>query len=107
VGDWTTAGHAELGEHGGDGFAMSRRAHVLVDVGDAAVGADIESPARCKGLIDVDDAIGLRRRPRRIAEDGIVDAKRLSERPVGFGCVDARRKVGNIERPNQVATLTE
>ena len=86
---------------------MCGRVHLLVDVQDAAVEADVEGPSRREGLIVVDHAVGLRRRPGRVAQDGVVDAKRLGKGPIGFRRVDAGRKVGDVERPNLIATLTE
>lgn len=86
---------------------MCGRVHLLVDVQDAAVEADIEGPPRREGLILVDDTVGAGDGFGRVAQQRIVDAKRLREGLVGFGRVDTDRKVRDIEAPDLIATLTE
>jgi hypothetical protein len=48
---------------------------MFVDVGDPAVGADIERPPGRELLIRVDPALGARDCPRWIAEEWIIDAE--------------------------------
>ena len=86
---------------------MRRRADLLVDVQNASVETDKKRPARREGLIVVNHAVGGGDRPGRIAQQGVVDAERPRERLVGFGCVDADRKMRDVEAPNLIATLTE
>lgn len=82
--DRATTCNAELGELRGHGLAVGCGADLLVDVGNAPVGADEESPARREWLIFVHDSVRLRRRLRGIAQDRKVDAERLGERLVGL-----------------------
>jgi hypothetical protein len=85
---------------------MRRRADLLVDVKNA-VGADVERPARCERLIFVDDAIRGRNFFRGIAQQRVVHAERLRKRFVGLRRVDANREMRDVERPDNIATLTE
>ena len=86
---------------------MRGRIHLLVDVQNAAVQADVERPPRREGLIVVYNAIGARDGLGRIAQQRIVDAKRLRECLVGFRRIDADRKMRDVESPDFIATLTE
>lgn len=86
---------------------MCGRVHLLVDVEDAAVEADVKGPPRREGLIVVDDPVGSRDGFGRVAQQRIVDAKRLRKGLVGFGRVDTNREVRDIEAPDFIATLTE
>jgi len=70
-----SAGHTELGELCGNGLAVSRGPHGLVDICDAAVGADVERPPRRERLIRVNHAVGGRDRQRWIAEKRVVHTK--------------------------------
>jgi hypothetical protein len=99
--------YSEFAEFGGHGFAMRRRAHVLVDVKNCPVGTDVESPARCERLIHIHHAIGLGNLLRGITQERVIQAERLREGLIGFGSIDANRKVGDIERSDLIATLTE
>ena len=81
--------------------------HLLVDVQNAAVKADVERPPRREGLIVVDNAIGPRDGFGRVAQQGIVDAKRLRKCLVGLRRIDADRKMRDVEPPDFIATLTE
>ena len=80
---------AEFAEFGGHGFAVRRRAHVLVDVENLPVRSDIERPARCERLIHINHAIGLGHLFRGIAQEWIIQAKRLSEGLIGLRSIDA------------------
>ena len=86
---------------------MRRRADLLVDVQNASVETDKKRPARREGLIVVNHAVRGGDRTGRIAQQGLVDAERPRERLVGFGRVDADRKMRDAEAPNLIATLTE
>ncbi len=99
--------HAKLGELGHDGLAVRRGSHLLVDVGDPAVGPDVESPPRRERLIGVDHAVSGRHLPRRIAEERVVGAKRLREGTIGFRRIDADGEMGRLELADLVPTLTE
>ena len=99
--------HTQLGELSRDHFPMCGRVDLLVDVQDAAVETDVESPSRREGLIVVDDAVGSRDAFRRVAQERIVDAQRLRKRLVGLGRINTDRKVGDVEAPDLIATLTE
>ena len=80
---------------------------MLVDVQNPAVEADVEGPSRREGLIVVDHAVGPRDGFGRVAQEWIVDAKRLRKCLVGFGGIDTDRKVRDVEAPDLIATLTE
>ena len=99
--------HAQFGELRHDHLAMRRRADLLVDVQNASVETDKKRPARREGLIVVNHAVRGGDRTGRIAQQGVVDAERPRERLVGFGRVDADRKMRDVEAPNLIATLTE
>ena len=86
---------------------MRRRVHLLVDMQDAAIEADEEGPPGREGLVVIDDAVGSGHCLGRIAQQRIVQAKLLREGLVGFGCVDADRKMRDVETPDVVAALTE
>ena len=86
---------------------MRRGIHLFVDVQDAAVEADEKRPTRRVRLIFADNAVGRRDRLRWIAEQWIVEAKRLRERLVRRGGIDAGGKIGDIEPADFFATLTE
>ena len=81
--------------------------HLLVDVHDPAIKPDEERPPRRKRLIFVHDAIGDGNGLGRITQEWIVDAEGLRKRLVGLRCVDADRKVRDVEAPDFLATLTE
>jgi hypothetical protein len=102
-----TPSDAELGELGDNGLAVRRRTHVLVDIRDSTVGADIEGPPRRKWLIGVNHAVGGRNVSRWIAQERVVHAERLRERLVRLGSIDADREVSDVEVPNLIPTLTE
>src|SRR5688572_11714335 len=97
----------ELGEFRRDHFPMRGWIDLLVDVQDAAVKADVERPPRRKGLIVVDNAVRSRDGFGRIAQQRIVDAKRLRKGLVGVWRIHANRKVRDVEPPDFIATLTE
>jgi len=103
----SAARHTQLGELRRDHFPMRGWIYLLVDVQNATVEADVERPPRREGLIFVDDAVGSRDGFRRVAQQRIVDAKRLRKGLVGFGTVDTDRKVRDVEAPDLIATLTE
>jgi hypothetical protein len=86
---------------------MCGRVHLLVDVQDAAVEADVEGPSRREGLIVVDDPVGSRDGFGRVAQQRIVDAKRLRKGLVGLRRINTDRKVCDVEAPDLIATLTE
>ena len=86
---------------------MGGRVHLLVDVQDAAVEADVEGPSRGEGLIVVDDPVGSRHGFGRVAQQRIVDAKRLGKGLVGLRRINTDRKVRDVEAPDLIATLTE
>jgi hypothetical protein len=84
-----------------------RGADLLVDVQNAAVGSDIESPSRGERLILVHDAVGFGDLLGGIAQQREVDAERLRERFVHVRRIHADREIRDIEDPDVVATLTE
>jgi hypothetical protein len=86
---------------------VSGGTHQLVDIEDAAVGADVERPSGWKRLIRIDHAVSRRDALVGITQERIVDAKRLPERLVRLRRVDADGKVRDFEGANLVATLTE
>jgi hypothetical protein len=102
-----TSGDAKLCELRGDILAVVRRTDLLVDVENAAVGSNIESPARGERLILVHDTVGLRDFLRRVAQQREVDPERLRKRFVDIRRIDADREIRDIEYPDVVATLTE
>ena len=99
--------HPQLGELCGNGLPVRRGSHILVDVRDASVVADIERPAGREGLIRIDHAVGRRDRLGWIAEERIVHPEGLRERPVRFWLVDTDSEVRDVERADLIATLTE
>ena len=98
---------AQLGELGGHDFPLRHGIHLLVDVEKAAVLPDVERPPGRERLVFIDDSVGLRDGFRRVTEQRVIDTERLRKLPVGLGCVDADRKIRNVELPNRIATLTE
>ena len=83
------SGNAELGKLCCDGIPVGRGTHQLIDVEDTAVGANVESPSGWKRLIRIDHAVGHRDAFIGIAQERIVDAKRLREGLVRVRRVDA------------------
>jgi len=83
------------------------RTHLFIHVQDPAVEADVKGPSRREWPIFVDDAIRGRDRSRRIAEKRIIDPERLREGLVRLWRIDADGKVGDVERSDFVAALTE
>jgi hypothetical protein len=51
---------SELGELAGDDRALCRRAHMLIDVKDPAIDANVEGPSRRERLILIGDTVGDR-----------------------------------------------
>src|SRR6266511_3866723 len=98
---------AKLREPGGDGFSVRRRTHELVEVLNAAVGADVKRPARCILLIRIDNAVRGGDTSIGIAQQRVIDAERLREGLIGLWRIDADGEVRRVELPNLVATLTE
>jgi hypothetical protein len=80
---------------------------VLVDIEDLPVGTDVERPARCERLIHINHAIGLGNLLRGIAQERIIQSKRLRKGLIGLESIDADREVGNVEWSDFIATLTE
>jgi hypothetical protein len=101
------SGNAELGKLCGNGLSVARGTHQLVDVEDTAVGANVEGPSGWKRLIGIDHAVGSRDAFVGIAQERIVDAKRLRESLVRVRRVNADRKERDFEGADVVATLTE
>jgi hypothetical protein len=64
-------------------------------VQDAAVHADIEGVTR--GIAVLQDTVSAGGLLARVAQDRVVQPERLGELAVGFGVVDARREVGDVE----------
>ena len=102
-----TSGDAKLRKLRGDRLALIRGADLLVDVEDAAIGADIKSPSGGKRLVLVHDAVGFGDLLRGITQQREVDAQRLRKRFVDVRRVDANREIGDIECADVIATLTE
>lgn len=86
---------------------MSRGVHLLIDMQNSSIEADEKRPPRGERLVFIDDTVGGGDGFGRIAQQRVVDAQRLRERLVRFRAVDARRKVGDVETANLLATLTE
>lgn len=86
---------------------MCDRVHLLVDVQDPAVEADVKRPPRREWLIIVHNSVGAGDRFGGVAQQRIVDTKRLRECLVGFRRIDANRKMSDVEAPDLIATLTE
>ena len=99
--------YSEFAEFGRHGFAVRRRADVLVDVENLPVGSDVERPARGERLIHIHHAIGLGNLFGGIAQERVIQAKRLREGLIGFRSIDADREVGDVEWSDFMATLTE
>ena len=72
---------------------------------DAAVQTDIEGVT--SGIATPQDAVGARGLLARVAQDRVVQAKRLGEFTIGLGIVDACREVGDVERSDLFAARTE
>ena len=73
---------------------------------DLAVDADVERPAR-RDADRAEDAVGVGRGLGGIGEEGVVGLDVLSELGVRLGVVDADGEVGDVERSNGFAALTE
>ena len=99
-------GHAELAELGGDVLTGACDLDRFVDVQDLAVDADVERPARGhSGRAEY--AVGGSRGFGGIGEDGIVGFDVLGELGVRLGVVNADGEVGDVERSDGFAALTE
>jgi hypothetical protein len=98
---------AEFAKFGDDGFPVRGRAHLVINIEDAPIDADIERPARRERLIGIDHAVRPRDAARRIAQERIINTQGLRERFVRFRRIDTRREIRDVERPNLLATLTE
>ena len=103
----TTTSDAEFGELGDNVLARRTRTHVLIDVGDPAVGADIERPPRCKWLIAINHAVCGSGGLRGVTQDRIIHAERLRKLLIGLGSVHTDREVGDLEVPDLIPTRTE
>ena len=91
-----------------DILAGSLGADFVVNVQDLAVRPDVERPARRKGMLGVDYAVGGCDFLFGIAEDGIVRLDMLGELLVRLGIVDAGSEIDDVgEGPDVVAALTE
>lgn len=101
------ARYAKCRQPGGNRRALRRGIDPLVDVHDAAVEADVERPACGKRLICIHHAVGRGDGLRRVAQQRVVQAQRLRERPVSRRIIDTDGKVGDVETPDLFATLTE
>ena len=99
--------NAELGESVGNRLSLCFGTDLFVDVFNPAVDPYVESPAGCKRLIFVDDAVRLRRAFGRIAEERVVEAKFLRELPVRFRGIDADGEKRGVEPTDLIAALTE
>jgi hypothetical protein len=86
---------------------VSGRPYILIDVRDAAVGVDVERPAGREWLIRIDDTVGGRDRLGWIAEERVVNTKRLRKGPVRVRRIDADPEIRDVERADLIATLTE
>lgn len=103
----TASRHAELGELRGDRLAVGPRTHQFVDVEDPTVDADIERLSGWKRLVRIDHTIRQSDASVRIAQERIVEAKRLSEGLVRVRRVNADGEVRHVKRADVIATLTE
>jgi hypothetical protein len=102
-----TLGNAEFGKLGRDRAPVRPRTHLLVDIENSTVEADVEGPARSKRLIFIDNTVCLRNALARIAEQRVVNAHGPREGLVDVCRIDTDGEIGHVERPNVVATLTE
>jgi hypothetical protein len=80
---------------------------VLVDIGDAAVGADIKGPPGRKRLVAIDDAVRGGDGSRRVTQNRVIHAERLREGSVRLRRIDTDREIGDVEVSNLVPTRTE
>jgi hypothetical protein len=80
---------------------------LAVNVKDLTVLPNVERPALSNGSTFVYHTIGLGDFLSRVAEDGIIDAKRFSESFVVFRSICAGGKVGDIGILEGFAILTE
>ena len=76
-------------------IARHRGFHVAVDVQDAAVHADIKGVT--SGIVSLQDPVGSGGLLARVAQDRVVQAKRLGEFTIGLGIVDARSEIDDVE----------
>lgn len=86
---------------------MRRGIHLLVNVHYSAIKANEERPPRRKRLILVNNAIRQCHGLSWITQQRVVDAERLRKRLIRLWCIDADRKVRDVEAPDVLATLTE
>jgi len=80
---------------------------VLVDIGDPAVGTDIERPPRRKWLIAINHTVCGGDGLRGVTQDRIIHAERLCKLLIGLGSVDTDREVGDLEVSDLIPTRTE
>ena len=100
-------GHTQFGELGGDILPVRGGAHLLVDVENPAIHADVKRPARRERLVLVDDPVRGCHLTCGIAEKRVIDSQRLRERLVRLRRVDTDGEMRDVELTNGVATLTE
>ena len=81
--------------------------HFLVDVQDFSVLADVKGPARGEFAFLVEHTIGLRGRIGRIAQNRVVELKRLGVLLIGVRRFNAGGEVGDVKFANILAALTE
>jgi hypothetical protein len=86
---------------------MPRLSHLLVDIENLSIEANVKGPPRGERLILVDNAVCGRDLFGGVAQHGIVQAERLRERLVRLRLIYADREVRHIELPNRIAALTE
>ena len=82
------------------------RLHLAVDKEDAAVLADVEGVTVGEPLLH-EDAVGLGRLLRGVAEDRVVEAERFGELAVGLGVIAGGGEVGDVEGPDLGAAGTQ
>ena len=85
---------------------MGRGPHLLLDVENAAVASDIESPPRRHSSWR-EHTVRARHRFGRIAQNRIVDPERRRKLRVRLRRIDARREITRVESPQRRAARPE
>ena len=96
----------EIGQLRGDIGAVRRCADLLVNIENAAVGADVKRPAR-RVSARREHAIRPRHVLGRVAQNRVIDPERRREPRVRLRRVHARPEIPDVEPPQRLAARSE
>ena len=86
---------------------MRTRLDGFVDEEDLSILADVKGPARGKFAFAADHAVGLGRLASGVAQDWVIQFKRLSKLLVRLRGIATGRKIADVELADFVAARTE